>query len=59
MILMLLGIAMAIIWIVSLVRYDPTKGESCIPSEKECSLCPFPCDKRKKLKGDSSNYENQ
>ena len=47
MILMLLGIAIAIIWIVSLVRYDPTKGESCIPSEKECSLCPFPCDKRK------------
>lgn len=59
MILMLLGIAIAIIWIVSLVRYDPTKGESCIPSEKECSLCPFPYDKRKKLKGDSSNYENQ
>lgn len=59
MILMLLGIAMAIIWIVSLVRYDPTKGEGCIPSEKECNSCPFPCDKRKKLKGDSSNYENQ
>lgn len=58
MIIVLLGIALAIIWIVSLVQYDP-KDEGCIPSEKECNSCPFPCDKRKKLKGDSSNYENQ
>lgn len=58
MILALLGVALVIVWIVSLARYD-FKDEGCIPSEKECSSCPFPCDKRKKLKGDSTNYENQ
>lgn len=47
MIVVLLGVALAIIWIVSLVQYDP-KDEGCIPSEKECNSCPFPCDKRKK-----------
>lgn len=58
MILALLGVALVIVWIVSLARYD-SKDEGCIPSEKECSSCPFPCDKRKKMKGDSTNYENQ
>ena len=47
MILALLGIALVIVWIVSLARYE-FKDEGYIPSEKECSLCPFPCDKRKK-----------
>lgn len=46
MILALLGVALVIVWIVSLARYD-SKDEGCIPSEKECSSCPFPCDKRK------------
>lgn len=58
MILALFGIGLLIVWLVSLVRYDP-KDEDCIPNEKECNLCPFPCDKRKNLKGDSTNYENQ
>ncbi len=58
MILALLGIVLLIVWIVSLARYD-SKDEGCIQNEKECSLCPFPCDKRKNLKGDSTNYENQ
>lgn len=58
MILALLGIVLTVVWIVSLARYD-SKDEGCIPNEKECSLCPFPCDKRKNLKGDSTNYENQ
>lgn len=58
MILALLGIALLIIWIVSLVHYNPM-DEGCIPNEKECNSCPFPCDKRKNLKGDSINYENQ
>lgn len=58
MILALFGIGLLIVWLVSLVRYDP-KDEGCIPNEKECNLCPFPCDKRKNLKGDSTNYENQ
>lgn len=54
----LFGIVLLTIWIIAIVRYDP-KDEGCIPSEKECSSCPFPCDKRKNLKGDSTNYENQ
>lgn len=58
MILALFGIALVIVWIVNLARYDYKDG-GCIPSEKECNSCPFPCDKRKKLKGDSTNYENQ
>lgn len=57
MILALFGIGLLIVWLVSLVRYVP-KDEGCIPNEKECNLCPFPCDKRKNLKGDSTNYEN-
>lgn len=57
MFLMIFGIVLVAFWLYNLAHHD-YKNESCIESEDECNTCPFPCDKRKNLKGDSNNHEN-
>ena len=41
--LLLLGLALAVVWVLSLAQYDGNAG--CC--EGECDACPFPCDKHK------------
>lgn len=43
---LILGAALAVVWIVALVNHD---GSSCEPG-KGCDSCPFPCDRRGKSK---------
>lgn len=42
-----IGIACAVIWIISLAKWD---GKGCKPGE-DCETCPFPCEEYKKRNG--------
>lgn len=43
LVLLLLGLALAVVWIVAIAQWDGTTD--C--SEGECDACPFPCGKHK------------